>query len=139
MLYGELSHQQQLQRDQSTRRILAVGAGAADPRSCWWWRCCCCCVSARLGVEQKLAVPINGRECKHRSGINVKMKRCLYVRVVPTPNKRVLAFVTHGQTRTHVQHSTYTLLLLRSRTLAGGGAAAAVPVRLGVELKQGLE
>ena len=67
------------------------------------------------------------------------MKRCLYVRVVPTPNKRVLAFVTHGQTRTHVQHSTYTLLLLRSRTLAGGGAAAAVPVRLGVELKQGLE
>ena len=37
-----------------TRRIVTVGAAAADPHSCWWrWRCYCCCVPARLGVEPK--------------------------------------------------------------------------------------
>ena len=37
----------------SARRILAVGAAAADPYSCWWrWRCCCCCVPAKLGADE---------------------------------------------------------------------------------------
>ena len=51
-----------------TRGILAVGAAATDPHSCWWrWRCCCYCVPARLGAElhkarlgvehKKLALP----------------------------------------------------------------------------------
>ena len=62
-----------------TPRILAVGAAAADPRSCWWrWGCCCCCcVPARLGVEHKQGlklskkptVPVSGGKSKHRSGI----------------------------------------------------------------------
>ena len=70
-----------------TRRILPVGAAAADPHSrSWRWRCCCCCVPARLEVElsksrlgdkQKLALPINGRNYKHRSGIYMKIKICL--------------------------------------------------------------
>ena len=42
-----------------TRRILAVGAAAADPHCCWWRRrcccCSCCCVPARLGVERNTA------------------------------------------------------------------------------------
>ena len=51
-------------------RILAVGGAAADPHSCRRrLRSCCCCVpckarsrgEARLGVEQKTAVLINGR------------------------------------------------------------------------------
>ena len=41
--------QEQLRRDQSTQRILAVGAAAADPHSCEWrQKCCCCCIPARL-------------------------------------------------------------------------------------------
>ena len=62
-------------------------------------------VPARLGVEpnkaeQKMPLPINGRECKHRSGIpgvhvEQNMITCINVSFA-TRNNRALACVTHG-------------------------------------------
>ena len=71
----------------------------------------------RLGVEQKLAVPINGRNCKHGSGRYGKMKIYMLARACvsfPTRNHRALACVTHEQTYTHAHmykehtYSVYT-------------------------------
>ena len=71
----------------------------------------------RLGVEQKLAVPINGRNCKHGSGRYGKMKIYMLARACvsfPTRNHRALACVTHEQTHTHAHmykehtYSVYT-------------------------------
>ena len=59
---ANLRQQKQLQRHpQSKRCTLAVVAAAADPYPSWWkWRRCCCCAPARLGIEQKVAVPVCG-------------------------------------------------------------------------------
>ena len=85
-----------------TRRILAVGA-AANPHSCWWrWRCCCyCCAPARLGVEQKLVVPVSGRKRKHRSGIYI-YNAYMYVSF---PARNNLVTDPYTRTRVHGAHT----------------------------------
>ena len=46
-------------------------------------------IKARLGVEQELAVPINERKCKHRSGIyeNEEMFTIQHVGALPNTQK----------------------------------------------------
>ena len=58
---------------------------------------CCCCVPARLGSELKQGLELSKNwpclsmagKCKHRSGINMKMKRCLRVRIFPNVQKPI--------------------------------------------------